>query len=784
MATTEIRKGTTYDEIMQSLEMYGNQGNDRLVREYSQQDALVVEDVVTNGNGDQEIRSRSTSTSYKEEWQWLFERDDYLRVIRCEGVRGRLRSSRFRSVCWKVYLECLPHDKSQWLTAVRKWRSEYEELREKHVTNPHNKNGGIHSPDPVLHHPLSQEKDSVWNKYFEDTELRQLIKQDVMRTFPEIQFFQSEDVRSMMIDMLFCYAREHQSICYKQGMHELLAPMIFVLHCDHQAFIHAQEIESQLDDVTEVLDPAYIEHDAYCMFTQLMETMEPSYRHGRDEFMSRAKHKFDKPLFKKSDECATSTPIVLRLTRVQEVILKQQDFQLYQHLSRLEIKPQIYGIRWVRLLFGREVILQDLLVLWDAIFSDSATLDLVDYIFVAMLILVRELLITSDYAKCMTILMRFPPVGDVHFLINKALHLRDPTKYARPSNYQFQVLSTLQGNRATSQNGKQIQNLKNKTTAVVTSGFNSLKRITAKGRVGENRKFQKAKSDPTDLTEGTPHPLGGPSDGIAVTTRPLNTAKPTSTKGGASTNPTPMNSLTPAGTPVDDTPKPIAKSTPPLKIKSKKNHTREEYDELDQQVRHLQGRLNDMHALRRYCASKMEAHLMQMQDELLKHGNDGTEDELLLSIAGLKQVKDILNGTLRFSQGITDDEEVEININENHYGGPSHRLKSVKHTDESRETSVEDKNGNDNVEYASSNTDDQMSLNSNQNSSTSPPCFTEDGVISKSDSDEDEDSEPVNIDDLGDDDGVEIIGGILSFEDDIASSRSDATNIERTIQRN
>ena len=32
-------------------------------------------------------------------------------------------------------------------------------------------------------------------------------------------------------------------VCF-QGMHELLAPIIFVLHCDHQAFLHASEIES------------------------------------------------------------------------------------------------------------------------------------------------------------------------------------------------------------------------------------------------------------------------------------------------------------------------------------------------------------------------------------------------------------------------------------------------------------------------------------------------------------------------------------------------------------
>ena len=46
--------------------------------------------------------------------------------------------------------------------------------------------------------------------------------------------------------------------------------------------------------------------------------------------------------------------------------------------------------RWVRLLFGREFPMQDLLMLWDAIFADSISFDLVDYIFVAMLLYIRE----------------------------------------------------------------------------------------------------------------------------------------------------------------------------------------------------------------------------------------------------------------------------------------------------------------------------------------------------------------------------------------------------------
>lgn len=47
--------------------------------------------------------------------------------------------------------------------------------------------------------------------------------------------------------------------------------------------------------------------------------------------------------------------------------------------------------RWIRLLFGREFPLQDLLMVWDAIFSDiNPSFPLVDYLTVAMLSFIRE----------------------------------------------------------------------------------------------------------------------------------------------------------------------------------------------------------------------------------------------------------------------------------------------------------------------------------------------------------------------------------------------------------
>ena len=46
--------------------------------------------------------------------------------------------------------------------------------------------------------------------------------------------------------------------------------------------------------------------------------------------------------------------------------------------------------RWIRLLFGREFPLPSVLEMWDALFADGPSLGLMDYIFVAMLMHIRE----------------------------------------------------------------------------------------------------------------------------------------------------------------------------------------------------------------------------------------------------------------------------------------------------------------------------------------------------------------------------------------------------------
>ncbi|XP_068207328.1 TBC1 domain family member 5 isoform X2 [Palaemon carinicauda] len=376
---------------------------------------------------------------YEQEW---------IQICKCAGTEsiqnlgrtGEMRTCRFRSICWFLYLGVLPEDHTQWLKVIRVEREKYENIRLKLSVTPDVGNIAL---DPLLNNPLSQHEQSPWNQYFEDSELKKLIRQDVIRTFPEVEFFQSTRIRDMMVTVLFCYARQNPKISYRQGMHEVLAPFIFVLHCDHQTHQHANEMDPtsmtghQLSTLQELMDEAYLEHDAYCLFEGVMKGLEPWYivcEHMQQP--DPRSNIINAQPFARPQDIGPTNLLVQKLTSIHDNLLQRHDVALYNHLARLEIPPQIYGIRWVRLLFGREFPLHDLLNVWDAIFADcQATFPLVDFLTVAMLSFIREPLLGGDYTTCLNFLMRYPASADVQYIIMLALHLRNPKQYPKPAGY-------------------------------------------------------------------------------------------------------------------------------------------------------------------------------------------------------------------------------------------------------------------------------------------------------------------------------------------------------------
>uniref|UniRef100_A0A3Q3RX89 TBC1 domain family member 5 n=1 Tax=Mastacembelus armatus TaxID=205130 RepID=A0A3Q3RX89_9TELE len=719
---------------------------------------LVDVSILTGGSIDSSSypQSQSTFVSYRKEWDDLFLNSNYLARIRQAGINGRLRSSRFRSVCWKLYLEVLPEDKREWINKTKELRAQYEKIKEKHITNPRKAAG---QQDLVVNNPLSQDEGSLWNKFFQDKELKGMIKQDVLRTsvspshglficsvillgfehycskpllsfyffpsfcirFPEIRYFQDEEVRTKLTDILFCYARENEQLLYKQGMHELLAPIVFVLHCDHQTFQHASETASPCEEMKCLLNPVHLEHDAYAMFSQLMETAEPWFSSFEREVRKGKEEMLTSIPFARPQDAGPSVAIVTKVNRIQDQLVKKHDVELHMHLNRLEIAPQIYGIRWVRLLFGREFPLQDLLVVWDALFADSVTLDLVDYIFVAMLLYIRDALIASNFQTCLGLLMHYPPIGDINSLLQKALFLRDPKNNPRPVNYQFQQnldyyktrgADLMNKTRSSSSTKAAPLNINKVSSSLLNFGRKLISPAMSGSSTGispinsevHSSSSSSSSTSPASASAPTlPHPLAEPPSGHApVQTQshaqnqqhrllksesmPVHLSKGQSSR-TVSSSPS-IESLTGGrGQSTASPPLPpsrgsdVSTSSPPLSATKKesffnitrsRSHSRtmgkkETEEDLEAQVSFLQGQINDLEAMSKYCAKMMNTHICKIQEVIL-HEHLEKEDEVLVSLAGLKQIKDILKGALRFNQSQLEAEEnEEITIADDHY---------------------------------------------------------------------------------------------------------------------
>ncbi|EPY76586.1 hypothetical protein CB1_001408027 [Camelus ferus] len=128
----------------------------------------------------------------------------------------------------------------------------------------------------------------------------------------------------------------------KKGMHELLAPIVFTLHCDHQAFLHAifetsKENRFQSLFFMWTLYATRSKFSSRCSVSVLGLLIRHAGRgQGKETLMT--------PIpFARPQDLGPTIAIVTKVNQIQDHLLKKHDIELYMHLNRLEIAPQIYG---------------------------------------------------------------------------------------------------------------------------------------------------------------------------------------------------------------------------------------------------------------------------------------------------------------------------------------------------------------------------------------------------------------------------------------------------------
>lgn len=313
-----------------------------------------------------------------------------------------------------------------------------------------------------------------------------MLNQDLSRLYPELgDFFQTSAYQSMLGRILLVWSLRYSEFGYRQGMHELLAPLLYVLHADVQHFKQVRDLHEELlgDDFDGqtfpdrsklnrsdrknnadgrtakirsladldpdtrdlflindaygaegelgiILSEKFMEHDAYSMFENLMNGAQGVV--AMTDFYS----------LSPAPESSTGLTPVREASSAIYHLLASVDSSLHSHLVELGVEPQYFALRWLRVLFGREFSLENLLFIWDEIFSSpnhSYCTDIrsrADYQFkvlcsprgalilsmaVSMMLHLRSSLLGSEHAtSCLVRLLNFPEDIDLNSLIEKA----------------------------------------------------------------------------------------------------------------------------------------------------------------------------------------------------------------------------------------------------------------------------------------------------------------------------------------------------------------------------
>lgn len=154
---------------------------------------------------------------------------------------------------------------------VYRRRREYAALREKHNTDPREAGAG----DVAANNPLMHTEGSSWAAYFASQEVRKTIALDLERLHPGDQFYSSPDIQSALLDILTVWSLENPSVGYRQGMHELASLVLSQRASDvaglgHEWGTRASPPRDPVVDGAPELSAAYVEHDAYAMFSAML----------------------------------------------------------------------------------------------------------------------------------------------------------------------------------------------------------------------------------------------------------------------------------------------------------------------------------------------------------------------------------------------------------------------------------------------------------------------------------------------------------------------------------
>lgn len=167
----------------------------------------------------------------------------------------------------------------------------------------------------------------------------------MVHRFPDMEYFRDQDVQAQLTNILFVYSVTHPDIGYRQGMHELLAPLYYAVDFDSIA----DDVPIGDSAIQEACSRVWVGADAWTLFSAVMHSAGRWYewRAAKENVPAKTPLASHVHLSATANDTALKpyvAPIIDSCNRIQSVMLKSVDPQLWRSLQSAGIEPQIYGM--------------------------------------------------------------------------------------------------------------------------------------------------------------------------------------------------------------------------------------------------------------------------------------------------------------------------------------------------------------------------------------------------------------------------------------------------------
>lgn len=144
---------------------------------------------------------------------------------------------------------------------------------------------------------------------------------------PDNLYFQQPETEALLVDILFIWAKLNSDISYRQGMHEIVAPVLWVVERDAvNPQTTPREPNDEDEQVLSMFAAENIEHDTFTLFNAIMSVLKPAFEHA-------SAGKASGP---------ANTDVGSRCSRILDVYIADTDPALADHLSELQLVPQVF----------------------------------------------------------------------------------------------------------------------------------------------------------------------------------------------------------------------------------------------------------------------------------------------------------------------------------------------------------------------------------------------------------------------------------------------------------